>query len=123
MIVLAIGVRHPGRPSNPFSTPPAGPGDNGPVRPGEPSGFAFERDNHDDGSREPTRILEHQYLVVEHQYFDHKSQFGHYDDPVRPVQRNEHVQHNHHGSAQHDDHLGASDDDISGLEREPSTTG
>jgi cellulose synthase/poly-beta-1,6-N-acetylglucosamine synthase-like glycosyltransferase len=30
LVVLAIGVSHPGRPSNPFSTPQAGPGDNGP---------------------------------------------------------------------------------------------
>jgi cellulose synthase/poly-beta-1,6-N-acetylglucosamine synthase-like glycosyltransferase len=29
-VVLALGVSHPGRPTNPFSTPQAGPGDNGP---------------------------------------------------------------------------------------------
>jgi hypothetical protein len=29
-IVLALGVSHPGRPTNPFTTPQAGPGDNGP---------------------------------------------------------------------------------------------
>ena len=29
-IVLALGVSHPGRPNNPFSTPQAGPGDSGP---------------------------------------------------------------------------------------------
>jgi hypothetical protein len=29
-IVLALGVSHPGRPTNPFSTPQPGPGDNGP---------------------------------------------------------------------------------------------
>jgi cellulose synthase/poly-beta-1,6-N-acetylglucosamine synthase-like glycosyltransferase len=29
-IVLALGVSHPGRPTNPFNTPQAGPGDNGP---------------------------------------------------------------------------------------------
>jgi hypothetical protein len=30
VIVLAVGVSHPGTPSNPFSTPQPGPGDNGP---------------------------------------------------------------------------------------------
>jgi cellulose synthase/poly-beta-1,6-N-acetylglucosamine synthase-like glycosyltransferase len=29
-VVLALGVSHPGRPTNPFSTPQPGPGDNGP---------------------------------------------------------------------------------------------
>jgi cellulose synthase/poly-beta-1,6-N-acetylglucosamine synthase-like glycosyltransferase len=30
LVVLALGVSHPGTPSNPFSTPQPGPGDNGP---------------------------------------------------------------------------------------------
>ncbi len=30
VLVLSLGVSHPGRPSNPFTTPSAGPGDNGP---------------------------------------------------------------------------------------------
>jgi hypothetical protein len=41
VVVLAIGVSHPGHPSNPFSTPQAGPGDNGPFglvsHPGTPA--------------------------------------------------------------------------------------
>ena len=40
-IVLALGVSHPGTPSNPFSTPQAGPGDSGPfglvTHPGAPA--------------------------------------------------------------------------------------
>ncbi len=30
VVVLALGVSHPGKPSNPFATPPPGPGDHGP---------------------------------------------------------------------------------------------